>query len=290
MGLFETTEEELIEAAMRRPLEEKIEQAVALVQMWEQKALGMSDEGFYVAFSGGKDSIVMERLFRMAGVKYQGWYNNVTIDPPELVQFIKRQYPEVKWNNPAEHLIKGMVDKPKGPPTRLIRWCCEIYKEQGGNGSFKAIGVRAAESARRKGMWQQITFHRKTKDPIICPILYWTDDDVWAFIRTNGMAYCELYTTKDSSGLAVWVVLWAGRTVRSENLQDGRNTNPCGKTPFSHGGSDGRVYRGATVEPAPLKNSLHLNLYGSGGLLGKHMKAIPQIVNSGCGNGGRNHV
>lgn len=193
MGLFETTEEELVEIAMGRPLKEKIEQAVGLIRLWEAKALAMSDEGFYVAFSGGKDSIVMERLFQLAGVKYQNYYNNVTIDPPELVQFIKRQYPEVKWNNPEMHLLKKMVEKSAGPPTRMFRWCCEIYKEQGGNGAFKAIGVRAAESARRKGMWQQITMHRKTRDPIICPIIYWTDNDIWQFIRDNNMPYCSLY-------------------------------------------------------------------------------------------------
>jgi len=193
VGLFETTADELIDIAMSRPLDEKIQQAISLIQMWEPKALQMSPDGFYVAFSGGKDSIVMERLFKLAGVKYQSWYNNVTIDPPELVHFIKRQYPEVKWNNPKKHLIKMMEDKAASPPTRLIRWCCEIYKEQGGKSTFRAIGVRAAESPRRRGMWKTITFHRQDKLPILSPILYWTDSDVWQFIHQNEMPYCCLY-------------------------------------------------------------------------------------------------
>lgn len=46
-------------------------------------------EGLYVAFSGGKDSTVIEHLCRVAGVKYDAWYNNTTIDPPELVWHIK---------------------------------------------------------------------------------------------------------------------------------------------------------------------------------------------------------
>lgn len=193
MGLFETTPEELMQFAMSRPLSEKIKQAIMLIQEYEPKALEMSPEGYYVAFSGGKDSVVMERLFKMSGVKYQSWYNNVTIDPPELVQFIKREYPQAKWNNPAKHLIHAMSEKAAGPPTRLVRWCCEIYKEQGGNGFFKSIGVRAAESPRRAGMWQSITLHRATKDPILCPILFWTDHDVWTFIQNENIPYCSLY-------------------------------------------------------------------------------------------------
>jgi phosphoadenosine phosphosulfate reductase len=193
MGLFEITEEEIYEAAISEPLERKIEKALMLIREYEPMALELSPDGYYVAFSGGKDSIVMERLFHMAGVKYKAWYNNVTIDPPELVQFIKRQYPEVRWNSGNKNLPAMMADKSAGPPTRIIRWCCEIYKEQGGNGLFKTIGVRAEESARRKGLWQTITRNRRDNFPILCPILYWTESDIWRFIKQNDMSYCSLY-------------------------------------------------------------------------------------------------
>lgn len=193
MGLFEVTPEEIYQAHLAEPLDRKIEVALALLREYEPMALELSEDGYYVAFSGGKDSIVMERLFQMAGVKYRVWYNNVTIDPPELVQFIKREYPEARWNQPKKNLTDMIADKACGPPTRLIRWCCEIYKEQGGNGLFKAIGVRAEESARRKGAWQTITIHRTDLSPILSPILYWTEADVWQFVRANNMPYCSLY-------------------------------------------------------------------------------------------------
>lgn len=184
--------EAMYRAALAVPLAEKIEIAIKTIQTFEQQALSLSDDGFYVAFSGGKDSIVMERLFKMASVKYQCWYNCVTIDPPELVQFIKHQYPEVKWNKPSKNLPMMMADVGM-PPTRLARWCCDKYKEQGGNGQFKAIGVRAAESPRRKGIWKVYNIDRRDKSGILCPIVYWTDADVWQFIRDNNMPYCSLY-------------------------------------------------------------------------------------------------
>ncbi len=192
--MFEPSEEDLYQMALAVPLEDKIKSAILLIREFERQALALSPEGYYVAFSGGKDSIVMEHLFKLAGVKYRAYYNNVTIDPPELVQFIKRYYPEVTWNNVGKHLVSYMADnKVCGPPTRLIRWCCEIYKEQGGIDSFRAIGVRAEESARRKGLWKIVATDRNTSRPILCPILYWTESDVWQFIRSHNMPYCSLY-------------------------------------------------------------------------------------------------
>ena len=174
-------------------LTEKVERSLAWIREYEPEALRIDPRGYYVAFSGGKDSECLKRLFELAGVKFEAWYNNVTIDPPELVRHIKQHHPEVQWNNPEKHLIRMMVEKGKGPPNRFVRWCCEIYKEQGGNGRFKAIGVRAAESPRRKANWSFLSSHRKTDDPILCPLIYWSDADVWQFIREQRIAYCSLY-------------------------------------------------------------------------------------------------
>jgi len=130
-------QEAMYQEALRVPLADKIQMAIGLIQLYEPYALRLSEDGYYVCFSGGKDSIVMERLFRLAGVKYKAWYNNVTIDPPELVQFIKREYPRAEWHSVGTPLPLYMALKSKGPPTRLARWCCEIYKEQGGSGFSK---------------------------------------------------------------------------------------------------------------------------------------------------------
>lgn len=193
MGLFEITDEELYQEAISQPLQFKIEQSLQWIREYESLALQIDLAGYYVAFSGGKDSIVLERLFKMAGVKYEAWYNNVTIDPPELIWFIRKHYPEVQWNNPKMHLMRKMAEKSNGPPTRLARWCCEIYKEQGGSDRFQAIGVRGPESPRRKATWTYLSSHRVTGKPILCPLIYWTDQDIWQFIRQNEMPYCSLY-------------------------------------------------------------------------------------------------
>ena len=191
--LFTAQYKEFYDMAVAMPLEDKIEEAIELLRAWEWKALQSSPFGYYLAFSGGKDSIVIDKLAQMAGVKYTPFYNNVTIDPPELVRFLKRQYPHVPWNNYGCSLPLSMKDESQGPPTRVSRWCCEKYKEQGGNGRSKIIGVRGEESANRKTLWRPITKSNKWNDLIFCPIAYWTDANVWTFIRANEMPYCELY-------------------------------------------------------------------------------------------------
>lgn len=50
------------------------------------------DEGYFVAFSGGKDSVVIKALCDLAGVRYDAHYNVTTVDPPELVRFIRKAF------------------------------------------------------------------------------------------------------------------------------------------------------------------------------------------------------
>lgn len=195
MNLFNEpeTEEELYQAAIRVPLERKITQAISLIQSMEQSALNLSPDGYYVCFSGGKDSVVLEELFKMSGVKFTLNYNVTTIDPPEVIKFMRNNYPELIWHRAEKKTIpQKMTDKSCGPPTRIARWCCEIYKEHGGDGLFKAIGVRGEESKRRKGLWKQITKNNRM-GLILCPIIYWIDEDVWQFIKDKSIPYCSLY-------------------------------------------------------------------------------------------------
>jgi len=88
-------------------------------------------------------------------------------------------------------LIQRMVEK-ANPPTRLNRWCCAEYKEMGGKGRVKIIGVRAEESPRRAKNWQQFVVNRNGGH-ILCPILYWSHEDIWTFINDRNLLYCELY-------------------------------------------------------------------------------------------------
>ena len=135
---------------------DKVQVAIERLQMFEPK-----EEGYYLAFSGGKDSVVIKALADMAGVKYDAHYNLTSVDPPELVQFIKT-FSDVQIDIPKDkegHQITmwNLIPKKKMPPTRLIRYCCKELKEIGGQGRMVITGVRWAESSNRKNNQGEIT-------------------------------------------------------------------------------------------------------------------------------------
>ena len=130
---------------------DKIEVAIERIKMFEPK------EGYYLAFSGGKDSIVVKELMNMAGVKYDAHYNNTTVDPPELIYYIRKYHKDVKIEHPEITMWK-LIPKKLMPPTRIVRYCCAVLKEGGGIGRFVVTGVRWAESSRRKNSRQVIEF------------------------------------------------------------------------------------------------------------------------------------
>lgn len=102
------------------------------------------DEGYYVAYSGGKDSTVILDLVRRSGVKYDAHYNLTTADPPELVDFVKEQ-PDVVIDYPPTSMWGAIIENGT-PPTRLMRFCCRLLKERGGEGRMVLTGIRWAES------------------------------------------------------------------------------------------------------------------------------------------------
>lgn len=199
-----------------RPLARKIEYSVDLIRKAERMALRLDPEnGFYNTFSGGKDSQCLYHLVKMAGVRHKTHMNLTSVDPPEVIRFIKTQYPDVELIKPKMS-IYDMAKKKHIFPTRRFRWCCAEYKEMSGAGKVTLIGVRKEESARRakkeevsvsiKGKRNEQTFDQWSeheeqmvacvggKDKIlVSPIIYWTEKDVWEFLNANNIPHCKLY-------------------------------------------------------------------------------------------------
>lgn len=177
------------------------------------------EDGYFLAYSGGKDSVAIRALAIMSGVKFDAHYSVTSVDPPEVVRFAK-DTPGVDFNFPryddgARITMWNLIVRKLMPPTRLVRYCCEKLKESAGVGRVTVTGVRKAESAQRRnnrelihigGVKNQIIYNTdndearrmveqcfQTRKTIVNPIIDWTDDDVWEFIKTENVPYCELY-------------------------------------------------------------------------------------------------
>lgn len=148
-------------------------------------------EGYYLAFSGGKDSIIIYDLAVKAGVKFDAHYSQGGIDPPELVRFIRKYYPNISFDRPEMSVWQGI--QTHGMPRRQSRWCCELIKEHSGKGRVVITGIRWAESARRRQRRMFEVCQVDNTKRFLHPIIDWENKEVWEYIRGQGIPYCSLY-------------------------------------------------------------------------------------------------
>lgn len=164
----------------------------------------------FVSFSGGKDSTVVSNLVMKAlgseGVLHI--YGNTTLEYPETTFYVnefRKKYP----NTPvliAKNEDQDFIDlcNVVGPPSRVMRWCCTIFKtgaitkkiEQVYRGKIRLLsfqGIRRAESTSRSKYDRDTDSPKISKQQVASPIIDWTDFDVWLYILSNQIPFNNAY-------------------------------------------------------------------------------------------------
>lgn len=201
--------------------DQRLQHSIDLLRKSEALALRYFDKGFYLAFSGGKDSQALYHVAVLAGVKFEAHYALTTLDPPEVVRFIRTNYPDVINDRPDMTFAQLCVKK-KALPTMLMRFCCAVLKETKGAGTVTLTGVRRQESVKRnkrreaeivgrrepkfRGSFEELDQFTRTKEIegiqcikgkdkiVINPIIDWSEADVWYFLNeVVKVEHCALY-------------------------------------------------------------------------------------------------
>lgn len=149
-----------------------------------------------IAFSGGKDSIVLLHLAERTGLEFQYLHTNTTIDPPGHLNFIRSNYPNVEILNPRYSFYK-IIEK-YGLPTRHRRFCCQHLKEYAGKGCKVFEGLRIDEGIKRgkrlAGLKEPEQCDTRIKGKIHAyPIMQWNELEIWEYIKKNNLPYPEHY-------------------------------------------------------------------------------------------------
>lgn len=114
-----------------------------------------------ICYSGGKDSDVLVELAVRSGIDFEVVHSHTTADAPETVRYVRQRFKELEEKGVKCSIVyptyKGeptsmwkLIPQKKMPPTRLVRYCCEVLKETSGKNRAIATGVRWSESTKRQ--------------------------------------------------------------------------------------------------------------------------------------------
>lgn len=202
--------------------EEFEQEAITRIRKFAKIAEAM---GFEVAvgFSGGKDSQVVYDLCRRACIPFNAYYNHA-FESCTTMKFIREHYPDVIWRRQVkEGFLQNIWTNHNGLlPTIEIAYCCSDYKHNAKQvDACSIVGVRRAESKARAN---RKTFEVRNKTMIkknkalftenctgsgspsiiqLKPIVDWSDDEVWNYIKKYNLPINPEYATARRVGCVI---------------------------------------------------------------------------------------
>ena len=170
------------------------------------------EENIVISFSGGKDSTVTADLVTKAlsNPSLVHIFGNTTLEFPLTLEYANR----FRDNHPlaifqiAKNEEQNFYDvcEDIGPPARMMRWCCSMFKTgpitRVINSLYRSqqiltfYGIRKSESVSRS-KYNRIEDDAESvkiqQQTVASPIFFWKDIDIWLYILAEGIDFNAAY-------------------------------------------------------------------------------------------------
>ena len=225
-------------------LQDKIKDTEVTLKLASEMSEHYYHKPLVICYSGGKDSDVMLNIAKkcLKPDEFEVVNSHTTVDAPETVYHIRDTFKALSEEGIKTSILmpryKGeptsmwkLIEIKGMPPTRIVRYCCQVLKETSIPNRVIAVGVREDESNGRKGrdsfafrekrkklgaeyrstqhtyamfrldqvggeeayQCEIIKACKKNKDIIVNPIYKFTESDIWEYVRTFEVPMNPLY-------------------------------------------------------------------------------------------------
>jgi phosphoadenosine phosphosulfate reductase len=175
-------------------------------------AMKFDEEKLVISFSGGKDSTTTADVVARAlsNPHLVHIFGNTTLEFPTTIKYAKR----FRKNHPQaifliakneEQVFQGVCDD-IGPPARMMRWCCSMFKTGPITRVINSLyrnqqvltfyGIRKSESVSRS-KYNRVEDNAEAvkiqQQTVASPIFFWRDIDVWLYLLAEKVDFNDAY-------------------------------------------------------------------------------------------------
>ena len=170
------------------------------------------EERIVISFSGGKDSTVTADVVvkALSNPSLVHIFGNTTLEFPHTIEYAERyrdNHPQaifqVAKNN--EQIFLDVCED-IGPPARMMRWCCSMFKTGPITRVINSLyrnqqiltfyGIRKSESVSRS-KYNRIEDDAESvkiqQQTVASPIFFWKDIDIWLYMLAEEVDFNDAY-------------------------------------------------------------------------------------------------